>query len=195
MATRLFNSQTSMFCEKIRIVLALKKVPYDTVDVKADDRKSLIAFSNQRKVPTMDFDGKCIQDSTDLAIYLEENYPEPSIYPDNPSDKGLCMILEDWADEELNQAIRHIRNAENDEARKAAEKELAVHLDNLELLYSGKEYIFGKMTLADISIFAQLHFIYHAMKREIPANYKNVHAFMERMMKATGIASVQDVAA
>ena len=51
------------------------------------------------------------------------------------------------------------------------------------------------MTLADISIFAQLHYVYHAMKREIPAEYKNVHAFMDRTMKATGIASVQDVAA
>jgi len=195
MATRLFNSQTSMFCEKIRIVLAMKKVPYDTVDVKADERKSLLAFSSQRKVPTMDFEGKCIQDSTDLALYLEEKYPEPSIYPSNPSDKGLCMMLEDWADEDLNQAIRRIRNAENDEARKAAEKELAVHLGTLDLLFAGKDYIFDKMTLADISIFAQLHFLYHAMNREIPAPYKNVHAFMERMMKATGIASVQEVAA
>lgn len=195
MATRLFNSQTSMFCEKIRIVLAMKKVPYEMVDVKADDRKSLIAFSNQRKVPTMDFDGKCIQDSTDLAIYLEEKYPEPSVYPSNPSDKGLCMMLEEWADEDLNQTIRRMRNAENDDARKAAEKELNVHLRNLDLVYTGKDYIFGTMTLADISIFAQLHFLYHAMKREIPAEYKNVHAFMERMMKATGIASVQDVAA
>ena len=69
----------------------------------------------------MDFDGRCIQDSTDLAVYLEEKYPEPSIYPGNPSDKGLCMILEDWADEDLNLAIRLIRNAEHDDARKAAE--------------------------------------------------------------------------
>jgi len=195
MGTRLFNSRTSMFCEKIRIVLAMKKVPYDTVDVKSDDRKSLLAFSHQRKVPTMDFDGKCIQDSTDLAIYLEEKYPEPSIYPANPSDKGLCMMLEDWADEDLCRTLHRIRNAENDDGRKAGEKELAVHLRNLDLLYTGKDYLFGKMTLADISIFAQLHFLYHAMKMEIPAEHKNVHAFMDRMMKATGIASVQEVAA
>ena len=66
MATRLFNSKNSMFCEKIRVVLTMKKVPHDVVDW-ADERKSLLAFSNQRKVPTMDFDGQCIQDSTILA--------------------------------------------------------------------------------------------------------------------------------
>ena len=195
MATRLFNSQRSMFCEKIRIVLTMKKVPYDTVDVRTDERKSLIEFSNQRKVPTMDFDGKCIQDSTDLAIYLEEKYPEPTIYPSDPSDKGLCMMLEDWADEDLCQTVHRIRRAENDEQRQAADKELAVHLKNLELLYTGKNYIFDKMTLADISIFAQLHWIYYAIGSEIPPEYKNVHAFMARMMKEIGLASVQDVAA
>ena len=42
MAIRLFQSQTSMFCEKVRIVFAMKNVPYEVVDVKKDDRKSLI---------------------------------------------------------------------------------------------------------------------------------------------------------
>ena len=78
MATRLFNSKNSMFCEKLRVVLSMKKVPYDVVDVRADERKSLIAFSNQRKVPTMDIDGQCIQDSTVLAKYLGgESIPSP----------------------------------------------------------------------------------------------------------------------
>ena len=195
MATRLFNSKFSMFCEKIRIVLAMKKVPYEEVDVKADDRKSLIEFSRQRKVPTMDFDGRCIQDSTDLAKHLEDLYPEPSIYPDNPSDKGLCLMLEDWADEDLNGAVMRIRRSEKAEDVKRAEAELEVHLGNLDLLYTGKDYVFGRMTPADISIYAQLHFLYTVMDREIAPKYANVHAFMARMLKATGAASLKDVAA
>ena len=34
MAVRLFQSQTSMFCEKVRIVLALKKMPYDVIEAR-----------------------------------------------------------------------------------------------------------------------------------------------------------------
>ncbi len=194
MATRLFNSRFSMFCEKIRVVLSMKKVPYDVVDVRADERKSLIAFSNQRKVPTMDFDGQCIQDSTILARYLEEKHPEPSIYPDNPSDKGLCLMLEDWADEDLNGTVMRFRRAKDEEDVKQAEKELAVHLENLDLLYSGRDFVFDRMTLADISIYAQLHYLYTSLDREIDASYTHVHAFMARMMKATGVASIKDVA-
>ena len=44
MAIKLFQSQTSMFCEKIRIVLAMKGVHYEIVDVKKDERKSLIEY-------------------------------------------------------------------------------------------------------------------------------------------------------
>ena len=58
------------------------------MDVRADNRESLIAFSNQRKVPTMDIDGQCIQDSTILAKYWEEKVPEPTIYPDIPRTRG-----------------------------------------------------------------------------------------------------------
>ena len=46
MAVRLFQSQTSMFCEKVRVVFAMKKVPYDIVDVRKDDRKSLIEYTS-----------------------------------------------------------------------------------------------------------------------------------------------------
>lgn len=195
MATRLFNSKFSMFCEKIRVVLNMKKVPHDVVDVRADERKSLIAFSNQRKVPTMDFDGQCIQDSTILASYLEEKHPEPTIYPANPSDKGLCLMLEDWADEDLNGAVMSFRRAKTEEDVNEAEKGLAVHLENLDLLYSGREFVFGQMTLADISIYAQLHYLYTSLDREIDSRYTNVHAFIERMMKATGVTSIKEVAA
>ena len=70
MAIRLFQSQTSMFCEKIRIVLAMKKVPYDIVDVRKDERKSLIEYTGQRKVPSMDYNGECVIDSTVISARL-----------------------------------------------------------------------------------------------------------------------------
>ena len=75
MAVRLFQSQTSMFCEKVRIVMALKKVPYEIVDVRKDERKSLIEYTGQRKVPSMDFNGQCVIDSTVISALMEDKYP------------------------------------------------------------------------------------------------------------------------
>ena len=195
MAIRLFQSQTSMFCEKVRIVLALKKIPYEVVDVKKDDRKSLIEFSGQRKVPVMDYHGQCVIDSTFISALLEQKHPQSSIYPSGTSDKGLCLILEDWSDEVLIHAIHLMRRAENPEARKEAEKQLAIHLQNLEQLFSGKKFIFDRMTLADIAIFTQLHYLYTVVRDEIPASYKSLHVWLELMRQSLKLPSLYDVAA
>lgn len=192
MAIRLFQSQTSMFCEKVRVVLAMKKVPYEIVDVRKDDRKSLIEYTGQRKVPSMDYRGTCVIDSTVISAMIDEKHPGVSIYPDKEADKGLCLALEDWSDEVLVRANHAIRRAETPEQRKKAEDDWAVHFRTLDQMYSGKKFVFDRMTIADISIFSQLHYLYTTVKYEIPAEFRNVHAFMENMRRTLKLKSLPD---
>jgi len=192
MAIRLFQSQMSMFCEKVRVVFAVKKVPYDIVDVRKDERKSLIEYTGQRKVPTMDYNGKCVIDSTVISALLEKDYPANSVYPDGAANKGLCLALEDWSDEALIHANHAIRRAETPDARKKAEAEWAAHFNTLEQIYSSKKFIFDRITIADIAIFSQLHYLYTTVKYEIPANYKNVLGFMENMRQTLKLNSLAD---
>jgi glutathione S-transferase len=192
MAIRLFQSQTSMFCEKVRVVFAMKKLPYEVVDVRADDRKSLIEYTGQRKVPSMDYNGRCVIDSTMISALLEKDHPDNNIYPEGAANKGLCLALEDWSDEVLIHANHAIRRADNPEARQKSEAEWAVHFNTLDQMYAGKKFIFDRMTLADISIFSQLHYLYTTVKYEIPVNYKNVHGFMENMRRTLKLNSLSD---
>ena len=192
MAIKLFQSQTSMFCEKVRIVFAMKKVPYDIVDVRKDDRKSLIEYTGQRKVPSMDYNGKCVIDSTIMSALLDKDYPANSIYPEGAVNKGLCLAVEDWSDEVLIHANHAIRRADTPEARKKAEEEWAVHFKTLDQISSGKKFIFERMSLADAAIFSQLHYLYTAVNYEVPAEYKNVHAFMENMRQTLKLKSLGD---
>jgi glutathione S-transferase len=192
MAIRLFQSQTSMFCEKARIVFALKKVPYEIVDVRKDDRKSLIEYTGQRKVPSMDYNGQCVIDSTVISALVDKDYPAISIYPEGAANKGLCLALEDWSDEVLIHANHALRRADTPEARKKAEEEWAVHFATLNQMYAGKKFIFDRLTLADIAIFSQLHYLYTAVKYEIPTKYGNVTAFMENMRQTLKLKSLGD---
>jgi glutathione S-transferase len=181
-----------MFCEKVRVVFALKKVPYEIVDVRKDERKSLVEYTGQRKVPTMDYNGQRVIDSTVISALLEEKHSGPSIYPDGAANKGLCLALEDWSDELLIHANHALRKAETPEARNKAEAEWAVHFKTLEQIYSGKKFIFERMTIADIAIFSQLHYLYTTVKYEIPASYKNVNAFMENMRQTLKLNALAD---
>jgi len=103
--------------------------------------------------------------------------------------------LEDWADEVLNQAVRALRRAETEEARLEAEKGLQVHFRALDQFFSGKSFIFGRMTIADVAIFAQLHYLYTVVKYEIPNQHKNLRGWMEMMRENLGLKSLYDIAA
>ena len=192
MAIKLFQSQTSMFCEKVRVVFALKKVPYEIVDVRKDDRKSLLEYTNQRKVPTVNYNDECIIDSTIISARLEKDHPGNSIYPESAADKGLCLALEDWSDEVLILANHAMRRAETPEARKKAEDQWDAHFNILDQIYTGKKFIFDRMTIADMAIFSQLHYLYTTVKYDIPAKYKNVNAFMENMRQTLKLKSLAD---
>jgi glutathione S-transferase len=100
--------------------------------------------------------------------------------------------LEDWSDEVLIHANHAIRRADNPEARKKAEEEWAVHFSTLDQIYTGKKFIFERMTIADIAIFSQLHYLYTTVKYEIPASYKNVYAFIENMRQTLKLNSLSD---
>src|ERR1051325_2553048 len=192
MAIKLFQSQTSMFCEKVRIVLAMKKAPYEIIDVRKDDRKSLIEYTGQRKVPSMNYNNECVIDSTVISARLEKDFPGNSIYPEGANNKGLCLALEDWSDEVLVHANHAIRRADTPEARKKADEEWNTLFKTLDLMYTGKKFVFDRMTIADIAIFSQLHYLYTTVKYEIPASYKNVLAFMENMRQTLKLKSLEE---
>jgi glutathione S-transferase len=192
MAIKLYQSQTSMFCEKVRIVFAMKKLPYETVDVRKDERKSLIEYTGQRKVPSMDYNGECVIDSTVISARLEKDHPANSIYPEGAANKGICLALEDWSDEVLIHTNHAIRLAETPEARKKVEAEWDVHFNTLDQIYAGKKFIFDRLTVADAAIFSQLHYLYTTVKYEIPGKFKNVHAFMENMRQTLKLKSLAD---
>jgi glutathione S-transferase len=181
-----------MFCEKVRIVLAMKKIPYDIIDVRKDERKSLIEYTGQRKVPSMDYNGKCVIDSTFISALLENDHPAVSIYPEGAANKGLCLALEDWSDEVLIHANHAIRRADTAQARKNAEEQWAAHFRILDQIYTGKKFIFDRISIADIAIFSQLHYLYTTVNYEIPAEYKNVHVFVENMRQTLKLKSLAE---
>lgn len=58
-------------------------------------------LSGQRRVPVLKDGDVVVSDSTEIAFYLERKYPEPALLPDSPRDRGLCLLIEEWADESI----------------------------------------------------------------------------------------------
>lgn len=94
----LYQFEVSPFCDKVRRVCRYKNVPFDVQEV------SLLGagkYSSARKLPVIDDGDVRVEDSTQILDYLEAKYPEPGLYPEDATERALCNILEDWADESL----------------------------------------------------------------------------------------------
>src|SRR4051812_31570057 len=93
----------SPFCDKIRRVLHVKRVPYEVREVPLFDAITprLRRVNPAGKVPCLQDGDRIVADSTDIAHYVEERWPDPPLVPRDPAARATCHVLEDWADESL----------------------------------------------------------------------------------------------
>src|SRR3954467_8674891 len=99
----LYQFEISPFCDKIRRVLNVKRVPYQTREVGLLEAQLGFKKVNPAgKVPALvTDDGRTVCDSTDIAYWTEEHHPEPPLVPRDARERALMHVLEDWADESL----------------------------------------------------------------------------------------------
>ena len=91
----------SPFCMKVRAILDYKKAVYERVNPLGPAVLRIYRAGKVGKVPAVDFDGRLLVDSTDIAYEVERRFPEPPLLPKDPRERALCHALEDWADESL----------------------------------------------------------------------------------------------
>ena len=88
-----------------------------------------------------------------------------------------------------------MRSKEPPEVQDEGKRLLQINLQMLEQWFSGKkEFIFDRITLADIAIFVELHYLYTSVNTEVPTKYRNVHAWLERVCGTLNLSSLNDIA-
>lgn len=93
--------QISPFCGKVRRILEHKKLAYDVVNYNGLKARKAAGLTATGKLPVIDYDGERIQDSSDIATFLETKHPDPPIFPADPQLRAEAHFWEDWADESL----------------------------------------------------------------------------------------------
>lgn len=98
----LYQFELSHYCEKVRLILDYKGLPYRKVEVTPGiGQLDLYRMSGQRQVPVLKDGTEVIADSTAIAKYLDQRYPERPIIPADPIQRALCFVFEEWADESI----------------------------------------------------------------------------------------------
>ncbi|NUN15085.1 MAG: glutathione S-transferase [Myxococcales bacterium] len=106
MSRKLYQFSISHYCEKTRWNLDAKGLDYEIVELlPLWHRIILWRIGGGTTVPVLQDGDKVIADSTRIANYLDDTYPERPLFPKEPGQRQLVFQLEDQFDN----TARHIR--------------------------------------------------------------------------------------
>ncbi len=171
---KLWSGLLSPFSAKVRIVLAEKKLDFETLEVPwsretkwGPKPPEFLAVSPRGEVPVLIDDDTTVFDSTRIAEYLEDRHPQPPLFPADAAERALCRRLEEEADEAmalhvtplLQELFTETDENARDQARVAtASAALERFYDDLERHLAGREHLCSTFSVADIATFMVLGF-------------------------------------
>ena len=169
---KLYSGPLSLFSRKVEIALGEKRlaferemVPFTQAKGYSPKHPAVIAANPKAQVPVLSDGGLTLFDSTVIAEYLEDAYPDPPLFPRDPKARARCRLLELYADEILLAPVRRILfrtepphpdaavQALREEEGRQADAAIRVHYADLQDQLSGQEYFCGEFSVADIALF------------------------------------------
>jgi glutathione S-transferase len=104
----LWQLQVSHYVEKVRWAFDYKRVPHIRRSLLpgVHIREAARLTGDTSTVPVLTIDGGSIGDSTRIIAAIEQRWPQPPLYPDDPARRRRALELEEFFDEELGPHIR-----------------------------------------------------------------------------------------
>ncbi|MEP1229150.1 MAG: glutathione S-transferase family protein [Litorimonas sp.] len=93
---KLYGYSTSPFVRKVAACLYYKNLPFEHVPVNPVDPDKTIGFTGKRQVPVLSIGDDWKVDSTPIAIWLDEVYPERPLLPSDPQQRAKILKIDDW---------------------------------------------------------------------------------------------------
>ena len=208
MALIVYGMGPSPFVRKVRAVMAEKGVDYtfETINIfPAPDW--FVEISPLKRIPVLrDTDRaepNTIADSSAICAYLEQAYPEPSLYPQDGFDRGRVCWLEEYADTEIANAVgmgvfrpialAALMGKEQDtaKARTTMTERMPVIFDYLSGELGEADYLVGnRLTLADIAVATQFVNLQHAGFKPAPDRWPQLAAYVARILARPSFAAL-----
>jgi len=163
---KLYNVALSPFVARVRIQIYAKQLKLELVDPPGGlGSESYKKLNPTGKVPALQLDdGSVLPESTVIAEYLEDRFPEPSLRPADPAARARMRLLSHFADLYFVPALVALFGQVNPAQRNAkvvAERieELRPRYDQLAgFLGPGPLAVGAELSLADCSLYPLFFF-------------------------------------
>lgn len=97
---KLYGYSTSPFVRKVGCCLFYKDLPFEFIPVNPMEPKE-IAFTGQTQVPVLQIGNEWRTDSTPLAIWLDELFPEKPLLGKTPQERESILAMDSWVTDSL----------------------------------------------------------------------------------------------
>ena len=155
---KIYYHPFSTFARRVRIALIEKDIHAELaelveVDMTAGAHKqqSYLRLNPYGRVPTLQEDDFVLYESTAILDYLEATHPAPALVPADAQGRTLVSMHMKLCDLQLARQTGTIifpkrflpKDRWNEKAMAQAKQEIEQHLEKVEQLLAGKEYVVG----------------------------------------------------
>jgi glutathione S-transferase len=202
---KLYDFEPCPFGQKVRIVLAEKGLSYELIQVdltQGEQRRPEFRRLNPfGRVPVLVDEDTTVYDSTIIAEYLEDEYPEPPLLPAVGSSalRAQARTWEDIADTsftlQVGQLMAEISKAEADRDSNRIQRlqqwiEQMLSFINHQL--QGQDFLAYQFSVADIGFVPRL-LVLKELGLDPAASRGNIDGWLRRMLDRPSIQNLQGV--
>jgi glutathione S-transferase len=157
MKIKFYAIPVSTYCARVRIILRLKSVDFVELlppggKYNTTEYRSLVPAGS---VPAIEIGGFRLHDSDAIAEFLDEQFPEPAMWPENVQKRAVLRSIGRFHDTRLEPALRALfpmvgQSPDSPEKITSAINHIVERLKRLELLIEPTPYLGGdQLSLAD----------------------------------------------
>jgi glutathione S-transferase len=185
---RLYRAPWSTNVERVTLALGHKGLDAEMIWINYGDRRPVEEVSGQPLVPVVDFGGEVVFDSTRILHRLEELYPEPPLFPADPSVRAELEVFLEWFNQVWKRPPNEIEaelggNGEHDFVKiERLSARMTGWLDLFEQMLDGRDYLFGEFGAADCAAYP---FLKYAAGRD-PADDELFHRILDDHQSVEG---------
>jgi len=193
---RIIGSYLSPYVRKVLVCLDVKGIPYEIdpiVPFFGNERFSKL--SPLRRIPVLIDSAVTLADSSVICQYLEDRHPRPALYPADVAERARARWLEEFADSRMGDVfIWRLFNqvaikpavwgeaGDPDLVTRTLATDVPAVLDYLEGELPAQGFIFGAVSIADISIACFFRNAAWARFAVDAARWPRTAAFVERAL-------------
>ncbi len=167
---RLYHLPLCPFSRKIRIALREKRLAFELIEIEPwQAEEDFAAINPAREVPVLEDGGFHVCDSNAIAEYLEEAYPDRTLYGTTLEQRAETRRLLFWFDvkfrrevtdplwgEKLRKRMKRAGHPDSEAMRRGA-RAIRDHLAYISKLYEDRRWLAGdELSMADIAAAAHL---------------------------------------